>query len=104
MTKPAQNHPGGLTNTPQHLVGEETEITEGRPVPGNAHHRQTGTGTAPEARDVADPHPANEEHPYRARHPGGAHPPDETKDYGANPAQHDGSAPARPHNAGSGPQ
>ena len=101
MTKSVQNHPGGLTNTPQHLVGQEPEVTEGRPMPGDSHHRQTGASTAPKGVDVADPHPSNEEHPYRGKHRDAAHPP-EAKDYGANPARHDGTAPPRPHNVGSG--
>lgn len=41
----------------------------------------------------ADPHPANEEHGDRQRHPGGAHPP--KNDLGPNPAIHDGE-PRRP--------
>ena len=34
-----------------------------------------------------DPHPSDEEHVDRERHPGGAHPP--TNDLGPNPAIHD---------------
>jgi hypothetical protein len=96
---------GAAVNTPQHLVGEQPAITEGRPDGKTGEEgktRQTGVGTADPSVDVADPHPANEEHPYRARRPGGAHPP--AKDLGPNPAIHDGTAPKRPHNEGSGPR
>jgi hypothetical protein len=41
-----------------------------------------------------DPHPSDEEHADRQRHPGGAHPP--TRDLGTNPAIHDGHAPPMP--------
>lgn len=45
-------------------------------------------------RDVADPHPSNEEHYDRQEHPGGARPP--TKDLGPNDAIHDGEPAKRP--------
>ena len=69
---------------------------------GHAGSAQTGQGTAPPELDVADPHPSDEGDPYDARRPGGTHPP--KKDIGPNPAAHDGEAPRRPHNAGSGPE
>jgi hypothetical protein len=66
-------------------------------------HRQTGENTSPDpANEVQDPHPSDEEHPYRERHPGGANPP--RIDIGPNPAAHNGTPPRRPHNAGSGPE
>jgi hypothetical protein len=49
--------------------------------------RATGEGTSRD-RDVADPHPSNEEHYDREAKPGGADPP--KKDLGANPHIHDG--------------
>lgn len=61
-------------------------------------HKPTGGGTAPPSRDVADPHPSDEENPYRERHPGGAHPPDESRDIGPNSYAHDGDPPKRPDN------
>lgn len=67
--------------------------------PGGAY--QTGPGTAPPERDVADPHPANEEPNSEVPHPGGANPP--KNDIEPNDAIHTGTAPPRPHNAGSGP-
>lgn len=85
------------TNPPQHMP---------RPVPPTKSPLETGVptgpGTAGRATDVADPHPDNEEHWRQERHPGGAHPP--KKDIGPNDAMHDGTAPPRPHNAGSGPR
>ena len=101
--QPRVNTPGAPTNTPQHLVGEQPEIQEGRPSHLTGHEGktvQTGKGTTEPALDVADPHPANEEHPYREKKPGGADPP--AKDLGPNPAVHNGEAPKRPHNTGSG--
>ena len=58
--------------------------------------RQTGVGTSPN--DVADPHPSNEEHPYRAPHPGGTRPPKGTTQR-VNDATHDGTPQRRPDNA-----
>lgn len=52
----------------------------------------TGSGTGPH--DVADPHPANEEHYDREQNPGGADPPN--KDLGPNDAIHDGKPQKRP--------
>lgn len=57
----------------------------------------TGSGTAPPERDVADPHPATEEHYDRQKSPGGARPP--RTDIGPNTGKHDGSAPPKPRNA-----
>ncbi len=54
---------------------------------------QTGPGTSA-TNDVADPHPSNEEHADRERHPGGAHPP--KTDNSTNPAVHTGKAPPKP--------
>jgi len=56
----------------------------------------TGSGTSA-INDVADPHPSNEEHYDRVKHPGGANPP--KKDLGPNPSIHNGKAPKRPRNA-----
>ncbi|AKR55643.1 hypothetical protein XM25_07475 [Devosia sp. H5989] len=64
--------------------------------------RQTGPHTAPADRDVADPHPSDEEPQTDAPRPGGEHPP--RRDLGPNDAINDGTAPPRPHNAGSGPR
>jgi hypothetical protein len=96
---------GKLTNPPQHILDNGTGIAEGLPSGETAKegaHRQTGVGTAPADLDVSDPHPSDEEHPYRERHPGGANPP--TTDIGPNPAAHDGEPARRPRNAGSGPE
>jgi hypothetical protein len=89
------NSPGAPTNTPQYLLPEE----------GSAKARsqkvlQTGEGTASAERDVADPHPSDEEHPYDERHPGGANPP--KTDIGPNNAVHNGKVPSRPDNAANG--
>lgn len=61
-------------------------MTDKRAKDADAPHA-TGRGTAP-AHDVADPHPAAEEHYDRERRPGGANPP--RKDIGPNPDRHDG--------------
>ena len=53
----------------------------------------TGEGTGP--RDVADPHPSNEEHYDKQVHPGGANPPP-AGDLGPNNAIHDGKPKRRP--------
>ena len=98
-------------DTPQHILDNGTGITEGTPSGRTARewaHRQTGAHTSPDpANEVADPHPSDEEHPYDKAAPGGDTMPrrDVRKvraDIGANPAAHDGSAPPRPHNRGSG--
>ena len=106
------NRPGAPTNPPQHLFDNNTGITEGEPSGDTAQegaHRQTGAGTSPDPADeIVDPHPSDEEHPYRAKYPGGANPPADTTrghvDNGPNPAIHDGTPPPRPHNRGSGPE
>jgi len=87
-------------NTPQHIFDQGGT----KPVPSEDADRikPTGPNTAAPDRDVADPHPANEENFESIEHPGGAHPP--TKDIGPNPAVHGGKAPPRPHNSGSGAQ
>ena len=94
------NRPGAPTNPPQHLVSEEPEVTQEehlqvRPL----LSEQTVEGTAPPDRDVADPHPADEEHYGRIPHPGGANPPPPNLDMGADPEKHDGAAPPAPANA-----
>ena len=103
-----------LTNPPQHIFDNDTGIDDY--VPGaeaqtarEGAHRQTGDATAPPETDVADPHPSNEEHPYRRfdrRSTVGARgeSPTVDTDIGPNPATHDGTPPPRPHNAGSGPE
>ena len=101
--KVRHNEPSAPVNTRQHLVGQQPDVTEGAPkAPAQASveaHEETMQGL-----DPAAPHPAEEGKPYAARHPGGAHPPSPNKDLGPNPAVHDGEAPPRPHNAGSGPE
>jgi hypothetical protein len=101
MTNARHNQPSAPTNTPQHLPGDQgpPNPTRGRGA-GNA--TSPGPHQGPQGLDTSDPHPAEEGHPYDARHPGGANPP--TKDIGPNPAVHEGGAPARPHNADSGPE
>jgi hypothetical protein len=91
MTKPHDTHKRpdelGGTNEPQHLVGEyggtASPSRDGLPTGSN-------TGTP----DVADPHPANEEHYDKKVRPGGANPP--ARDLGPNDAIHNGKAPRRP--------
>jgi hypothetical protein len=99
------NRPGAPANPP-HAPRQSVGIAKGVPDGRTAHegaHRQTGAGTSPDpANEVLDPHPSDEEHPYREKQPGGAAPP--KTDLGPNPAIHDGKAPRRPHNAGSGPE
>jgi hypothetical protein len=56
----------------------------------------TGSGTAPPERDVADPHPADEEGFDRQEQPGGTNPP--RNDIGPNSGKHDGTAKPPPHN------
>jgi hypothetical protein len=64
--------------------------------------RPTGPGTAGR-NDVADPHPATEEDYDKIPHPGGSGARKDA-DPGANSYTHDGKAPPRPRNKGSGPQ
>ena len=81
---------GSPVNPPQHTLTE-------RPLPpGGDIDRDDHM---PKAEGEPDPHPATEEHPYLARHPGGANPPDETRDIGANSWAHDGTPRPRPRNA-----
>jgi len=61
-----------------------------------------GSGSSYQGLDPADPHPSVEGNPYGAKRPGGANPPAPGTDIGPNPSKHNGSAPPRPHNAGSG--
>jgi len=56
----------------------------------------TGENTAPPHRDVADPHPATEEHYDRQQRPGGANPPRD--DIGPNSGRHDGGPRPKPRN------
>lgn len=56
----------------------------------------TGPGTAPPERDVADPHPANEDRYDRQKKPSGANPPRD--DIGPNSGKHDGKAKPLPRN------
>lgn len=61
------NRPGSRTNTPQHLAG-----TYGGPEKMRNAKREgipTGEGTA-RTHHVVDPHPSDEEHPYREEQPG----------------------------------
>jgi hypothetical protein len=62
----------------------------------------TGGGTA-NKNDVADPHPSTEEDYDKIPRPGGTKTP-EGPDIGPNSYAHDGKAPPRPKNEGSGPQ
>lgn len=102
MKKVVINHPGAPVNTPQHLVGDEG--MRPNPIPGKRAGTapRGGPQRGPQGLDAADPHPPEEGNPYEARHPGGTNPP--KNDLGPNPAVHDGKAPRRPHNAGSGAQ
>ena len=54
-----------------------------------------GEGTS-KPNDVADPHPADEEHYDQIPHPGGAS--SKGKDIGPNPSVHDGKPKPRPKN------
>mgnify|MGYP004514704739 CR=1 FL=1 len=56
----------------------------------------SGEGTAPPNIDVADPHPADEDHYDRQKHPGGDHAPHH--DIGQNSYINDGTAPPKPRN------
>jgi hypothetical protein len=62
----------------------------------------TGSGTAGR-NDVADPHPATEEDYDKIPRPGGTRARDD-EEPGANSYAHDGKAPLRPKNRGSGPK
>ena len=62
----------------------------------------SGEGTVGK-NEVADPHPSTEEEYDKKPRPGGARPPKEP-DIGPNSYAHDGKAPPRPKNEGSGPQ
>jgi len=100
MTKVVHNGPGAPVNQPQHLVGDEGNPPN--PISGQVVGAapQSAPHEGPQGMDATDPHPAEEGHPYDSRHPGCQRP--STKDIGPNPAAHNGSAPRRPHNAGSG--
>ena len=95
--------PSALLNTPQHSIGQQPNVPAGPPETAD-QATADGSEETMQGLDRADPHPAEEGKPYAARHPGGAHPPSPTKDVGPNPAVHNGEAPSRPHNAGSGPE
>ena len=97
-------------NPPQHIFDNGTGITEGTPSGRTARegaHRQTGAHTAPDpALEVEDPHPSDEGHPYRPPFPERGESAEAARlraEIGPNPAVHDGTAPPRPHNRGSGP-
>jgi hypothetical protein len=62
----------------------------------------TGAGTAGK-NDVADPHPSTEEDYDKIPRPAGTKAP-KGADIGPNTYAHDGKAPPRPRNKGSGPQ
>ena len=81
-------------NPPQHSAGDY-----GATTPSDKHREgvQTGAGTGG-VDDVVDPHPSDEEHPYREARPGGANPPRDTTQK-ANPHTHTGKPPRRPKNA-----
>jgi hypothetical protein len=85
-------------------VGEEGPPPSRQPAekgpPSGAY--ETGPGTAPPDRDVADPHPSNEEPNSEVPRPGGSNPPEHEAE--PNDAIHNGFPPPRPHNAGSGPE
>ena len=56
------NRPGAPTNPPQHTA-DERPLPEGGDIDrGTSKHHQTGPGTAPPERDVADPHGNDENH------------------------------------------
>lgn len=71
MTNGHHNLPNAPTNTPTVVLSDE-----GRP-PNPSSGQGAGNATAPgpnsgaQGLDSADPHPAEEAHPYDARHPGG---------------------------------
>jgi hypothetical protein len=101
-----------VTYTPgQTSTGQKVELDRRHPTPGEggpSTGQATGEGTAAPGVDVADPHPSDEEHPYREQGRGGASTPSDVPigndDIGPNPGRHNGKAPPRPHNAGSGPK
>ena len=106
------NRPGAPTNPPQHLFAAPVR-EQGATVPTSREGiaLPTGENTSPDPAEglppghdpgVADPHPSNEEHPYRGKDPDGANPP--KPDIGPNPAAHDGTPPPRPDNAAHGPK
>jgi len=80
----------GGANPPQHIVGDYGEARE---QPPQRDGLPTGSGTS-NVNDVADPHPANEEHYDKQVRPGGANPP--SQDIGPNNAVHDGKPARRP--------
>ena len=100
MTSVRYNQPGAPANPPQHLPGDEGDPDNRPPGQGAGNAASPGPHVGPQGLDPADPHPPEEGDPYNARHPKGAKPP--PKDIGPNPAVHNGSAPPRPHNTGSG--
>lgn len=93
------NEPGAPTNPPQHSLDGQRLPPGGDVDRGTWKHRPTGEGTAPPERDVADPHPSDEEHYGRIHHPGGVHAPNESRDIGRNSWAHDGTPGPRPRNA-----
>lgn len=81
------NRPGRLTNPPQHNVGTY----------GEGQHEERAPDGLP---THADPHPPEEEHPYRAEHPGGAQSKHDINR--VNNAVTDGFPEPRPRNAENG--
>ena len=100
MKKIVLNRPGSPVNTPQHLVGDEGNPPN--PSAGQAAGTAPPPGPhrGPQGLDTSDPHPPEEGNPYEARRPSGTKPP--KNDLGPSPAVHNGKAPPRPQNAGSG--
>ena len=85
----AENHnrTGRLTNPPQHNVGSYGEGMREERAPDGLPTR-------------ADPHPPEEENPYRAEHPGGVHSRHDINR--VNDAVTDGFPKPRPQNAETG--
>ena len=81
------NRAGRLTNPPQHNPGAYGEGKREQRAPDGLPTR-------------ADPHPPEEENPYRAKHPGGARTKHDINR--VNNAVTDGSPEPRPRNAESG--
>ena len=111
------NRPGAPAKPPQHILTQDELPPGGDTDRTGSKHRQTGEDTAAPGSDVADPHPSDEEHPYRARNPGRATPavgphghgregqsaedigPVEAGDIGPNSSAHDGTPKPPPRNA-----
>jgi hypothetical protein len=87
------NRQGAPANPPQHSADDYGAT--GGPKP-SRDGLSTGVGTSDA--DVSDPHPSDEEHPYRERRPGGTNPLEGTTQR-VNSHTHTGKAPPRPKNA-----